>query len=82
MSDCHVPVRLVGRRVVSVGSETGKTFYAIGHLTPGAWAMDGLQNIVVRGLGLASVWQPAGILLAYALGFFALAVWRFRAREV
>ncbi len=61
---------------------TGKTFYAIGHLTPGAWAMDGLQNIVVRGLGMASAWQPAGILLAYALGFFALAVWRFWAREV
>ena len=60
---------------------TGKAFYTIGHLTPGAWAMDGLQNILVRGLGLASVWQPAGILLAYALGFFALAVWRFRARE-
>lgn len=60
---------------------TGKAFSAIGHLTPGAWAMDGLQNILVRGLGLASVWQPAGILLAYALGFFALAVWRFRARE-
>ncbi len=60
---------------------TGQAFYAIGHLTPGAWAMDGLQNILVRGLGLASAWQPAGILLAYALGFFALAVWRFRARE-
>jgi len=60
---------------------TGKAFYTIGHLTPGAWAMDGLQNILVRGLGLASVWQPAGILLAYALGFFVLAVWRFRARE-
>ena len=38
---------------------TGKAFYTIGHLTPGAWAMDGLQNILVRGLGLASVWQPA-----------------------
>ncbi|MBN1920002.1 MAG: ABC transporter permease [Anaerolineae bacterium] len=60
---------------------TSKAFYTIGHLTPGAWAMDGLQNILVRGLGLASVWQPAGILLAYALGFFVLAVWRFRARE-
>jgi len=60
---------------------TGKAFYTIGHFTPGAWAIDGLQNILVRGLGLASVWQPAAILLAYALGFFALAVWRFRAKE-
>lgn len=57
---------------------TGKTFAAIGHLTPTAWAMDGFQNIVVRGLGLESALLPAGILLAYGLLFFGLAVWRFR----
>jgi len=57
---------------------TGKTFAAIGHLMPTAWAMDGFQNIVLRGLGLSSVLLPAGILLAYAVAFFALAVWRFR----
>lgn len=57
---------------------TGKAFAAIGHLTPAAWAMDGFQNILVRGLGLNSVLLPAGIVLAYALLFFALAVWRFR----
>ncbi len=60
---------------------TGQVFSLIGHLTPGAWAMDGFQNILVRGLGLASVWQPVGVLVAYALLFFALAVWRFRVRE-
>jgi ABC-2 type transport system permease protein len=57
---------------------TGKTFAAIGHLMPTAWAMDGFQNIVLRGLGLSSVLLPAGILLAYAVVFFALAVWRFK----
>jgi ABC-2 type transport system permease protein len=57
---------------------TGKTFAAIGHLMPTAWAMDGFQNIVLRGLGLSSVLLPVGILLAYAVVFFALAVWRFR----
>jgi ABC-2 type transport system permease protein len=57
---------------------TGKTFAAIGHLMPTAWAMDGFQNIVLRGLGLGSVLLPAGILLAYAVAFFGLAVWRFR----
>lgn len=56
----------------------GKTFAAIGHLMPTAWAMDGFQNIVLRGLGLSSVLLPAGILLAYAVAFFALAVWRFK----
>jgi ABC-2 type transport system permease protein len=59
----------------------GKAFSTLGHLTPAAWAMDGFQNILVRGLGLESVWLPAGILLAYALGFFVLAVWRFRVGE-
>ena len=57
---------------------TGKTFAAIGHLMPTAWAMDGFQNIVLRGLGLNSVLLPAGVLLAYAVAFFGLAVWRFR----
>ena len=57
---------------------TGKTFSTIGHLMPTAWAMDGFQNIVMRGLGLNSVLLPAGILLAYAVVFFGLAVWRFK----
>lgn len=56
---------------------TGKTFAAIGRLMPTAWAMTGFQNIVLRGLDLPSVLPAAGILTAYALGFFALAVMRF-----
>jgi ABC-2 type transport system permease protein len=57
---------------------TGETFQTIGHLLPTAWAMDGIQNIIVRGLGLGSVLLPVGIMLLYAVAFFALAVWRFR----
>lgn len=56
----------------------GQAFAAIGHLTPAAWAMDGFQNIVTRGLDLSSTLAPAGILLAYTVAFFGLAVWRFR----
>lgn len=56
----------------------GKTFAAIGHVTPTAWAMDGFQNIVLRGQGLTSTLLPAGILLGYAVAFFGLAIWRFR----
>ena len=37
----------------------------------------GLQNIVMRGQGLESAWLPVGVLMAYAAGFFGLAVWRF-----
>jgi ABC-2 type transport system permease protein len=56
----------------------GEAFATIGHVTPTAWAMDGLQNIVVRGLGLGSVLVPAGILLAYTAIFLGVAVWQFR----
>jgi ABC-2 type transport system permease protein len=55
----------------------GKTFAAIGHIMPTAWAMDGFQNLLMRGLGLQSVFLPAGMLGLYALAFFGLAIWRF-----
>ncbi len=57
---------------------TGKAFAAVGHLMPTAWAMDGFQNILLRRLGLNSVLLPVGVLLAYTVAFFGLAVWRFR----
>jgi len=60
---------------------TSKTFQAIGHLSPVAWAMDGFKNILARGLGLESVLIPAAALLGYAVLFFGLAVWRFRFDE-
>lgn len=56
----------------------GSSFAAIGRLLPSAWAMTGLQNILIRGLDLSSTLLPAGILSLYAVGFFALAVWRFK----
>jgi ABC-2 type transport system permease protein len=56
----------------------GKTFATIGRFMPTSWAIQGYQNIVLRGLKLESVLLPAGILLVYAVGFFVLAVWRFR----
>jgi ABC-2 type transport system permease protein len=49
---------------------------------PSSWAMTGYQNILIRGLGLESVWMPVSILLAYALVCFGLAVWRFRKMDV
>ncbi len=58
---------------------TGQTFSAIGHVSPAAWAMDGFQNIILRGQGLTSTFLPAGVLLAFAAAFFGLAVWRFKA---
>jgi ABC-2 type transport system permease protein len=60
---------------------TGPVFQTIGHASPVAWAMDGFQNIVIRGLGFGSVLLPAAVLAGYALIFFGLAVWRFWAAE-
>jgi len=61
---------------------TGGAFAAIGKVMPSAWAMNGYQNILIRGLGFESVWMPTLVLLAYALGFFLLGVWRFRKMEI
>jgi ABC-2 type transport system permease protein len=60
----------------------GGAYAAVGRLMPSAWAMNGLQNILIRRLDLSSAWLPTGILLAYAFGFFLLAVWRFRKVEM
>jgi len=58
---------------------TGRVFSFIGHLLPSAWAMDGFQNVVLRGLGFGSALVPALIITGSAALFFAVAVWRFRA---
>ena len=60
---------------------TGQTFQTIGHLSPIAWAMDGFNNIIVRGFGLDSVLIPAGALAVYAGIFFMLAAWRLYMAE-
>jgi ABC-2 type transport system permease protein len=57
---------------------TPEGFQAVAHLTPTAWAIDGIKNLIIRGLGLESVLLPAAILLGYAILCFAIAVWRFR----
>lgn len=57
-------------------------YASIGNAMPSAWAMKGYQNILIRGLRLESAWMPTLVLMAYALGFFVIAVWRFRKMDV
>ena len=57
---------------------TPKAFQTVGHLTPTAWAIDGLENVIVRGLGLQSVLLPCAVLLGFAVVCFGLGVWRFK----
>lgn len=56
----------------------GEGFQFVGHLLPTSWILDGLRGIVMRGFGAADVLPAFGFALAWALGLFALAVWRFR----
>jgi len=50
----------------------------LGHLFPSAWAMDAFQDIIILGGGVAEILPETGILLAYAVLFFALGVWRLK----
>ena len=50
----------------------------VGLITPHAWALDAYQDLLVRGYGLLEVLPKVGTLVAFALVFFAIGVWRFR----
>jgi ABC-2 type transport system permease protein len=57
---------------------TGTTFQRIARATPGAWIIDAYENIVQRGLGLASVLKPSVSLLGCAVILAFLAALGFR----
>ncbi len=46
--------------------------------TPHAWALSAYQDIIVRGLDLPRVLPNLGILGLFALGFWGIAIWRFK----
>jgi ABC-2 type transport system permease protein len=48
-------------------------------VVPTRWAVDGLDAMTWRGLGMDVALQTAGVQLVFAAVFGALAVWRFRA---
>jgi len=48
-------------------------------VVPTRWAVDGLDAMTWRGLGMDAALASAGVQLAFAALFGALAVWRFRA---
>lgn len=47
-------------------------------VTPTYWAMQGFQDIVVRGQDLAAVVVDAGVLAAMGVVFLAVGLWRFK----
>ena len=50
----------------------------IGLITPHYWALEGIQNVISRGMGLDGVLMQSGILLGMAVLFFAIGAWRFK----
>ena len=46
--------------------------------TPHSWALNGFQDVIVRGLSVSAILPSVGVLLAFAAGFWAIALWRFR----
>jgi ABC-2 type transport system permease protein len=50
-------------------------------IVPTRWAVDGLDAMTWRGLGMDVALQAAGVQLAFAALFGTLAIWRFRAQE-
>lgn len=49
-------------------------------VVPTRWAVDGLDAMTWRGLGMDVALQTAGVQLAFAAVFGVLAIWRFRAQ--
>jgi ABC-2 type transport system permease protein len=50
----------------------------ISMITPHYWALEGIQNVISRGMGLEGVMTQSGILLGMAVLFFAIGAWRFK----
>jgi ABC-2 type transport system permease protein len=48
------------------------------NILPTTWAMQGLMDLLVRGQDLSGILVEAGVLLGFAVVFFAVGVWRLR----
>ncbi|HLE91992.1 MAG TPA: ABC transporter permease, partial [Anaerolineales bacterium] len=47
-------------------------------ITPHYWALEGIQNVIARGMGMEGVLMQSGILLGMAVLFFAIGASRFK----
>jgi len=47
-------------------------------IVPHAWALQGYQNVLVRGYGVSQIMPEVGVLLLFTAVFFGLALWRFK----
>lgn len=50
----------------------------IAMIFPTYWSMQGLLDLLLRGGGVVDILPEAGVLLAFAVIFFSVGIWRFR----
>jgi ABC-2 type transport system permease protein len=50
-------------------------------IVPVRWAVDGLDGMTWRGIGMSGAWAPIAVLLIFAIGFSLVAALRFRWEE-
>ncbi len=53
-------------------------FSRFAHVLPTSWVIDSFHGIVLKGWGVGQVLGPIGIVWAWVVVLFVLAVWRFR----
>jgi ABC-2 type transport system permease protein len=75
---------LLGNALAAVGGAMlpleffSPTMHTIAHFTPHAWAIEGFNELVLRGGGVTQVAAHIGVLLGTAAVLFALASWQLR----
>jgi ABC-2 type transport system permease protein len=58
------------------------TMERVAHITPHAWAVEGLTDVVLENAGVADIALQLGVLLAFAVVLLGIATWSLRKRIV
>jgi ABC-2 type transport system permease protein len=57
---------------------TSPAYQAVVKVLPTTWAMIGFNDVILRGQGITDILPVVGILIAFAVVFFILGIWRLR----
>ncbi len=57
---------------------TPPAYQAVVKVLPTTWAMIGFNDVILRGQGITAILPVVGILIAFAVVFFILGIWRLR----
>ncbi len=57
---------------------TPPAYQAVVKVLPTTWAMTGFSDVILRGQAVAGILPEAGVLLAFAVLFFSIGLWRLR----